>query len=44
VFETAAADAPRLRDAVTRAMTAAAELRVPLAVDTGQGRNWDEAH
>src|SRR5712675_1736033 len=25
-------------------MAAAAELRVPLKVDVGQGRNWDEAH
>ncbi|HEY7841971.1 MAG TPA: DNA polymerase I [Gammaproteobacteria bacterium] len=44
VFEAAEGQAAELRDAVTRAMTAAAELRVPLQVDTGQGRNWDEAH
>jgi DNA polymerase I len=25
-------------------MTAAASLRVPLYVDVGVGRNWDEAH
>jgi DNA polymerase-1 len=25
-------------------MTAAAELRVPLRVDIGQGANWDVAH
>jgi DNA polymerase-1 len=25
-------------------MEAAAELRVPLVVDTGVGANWDEAH
>ena len=25
-------------------MTAAAALRVPLKVDVGIGRNWDEAH
>jgi DNA polymerase-1 len=25
-------------------MTAAASLRVPLRVDVGVGRNWDEAH
>ena len=31
---------PQLR----RAMAGAAELRVPLKVDVGRGRNWDEAH
>ena len=25
-------------------MTSVATLRVPLKVDVGQGRNWDEAH
>ena len=30
----------RLRDV----MTGAAELRVPLKVEVGRGRNWDEAH
>jgi DNA polymerase I len=25
-------------------MAAAAALRVPLKVDVGHGRNWDEAH
>jgi len=25
-------------------MVAAADLRVPLNVDAGVGRNWDEAH
>jgi DNA polymerase I-like protein with 3'-5' exonuclease and polymerase domains len=25
-------------------MMAAADLRVPLKVDTGTGANWDEAH
>jgi DNA polymerase I-like protein with 3'-5' exonuclease and polymerase domains len=25
-------------------MVAAAELRVPLKVEVGVGRNWDEAH
>jgi DNA polymerase-1 len=29
---------------VREMMAAAAELRVPLKVDVGQGRNWDEAH
>ena len=29
---------------IRRLMTAAAELAVPLIVDTGTGKNWDEAH
>jgi len=29
---------------VSRIMSAAAQLDVPLKVDTGTGRNWDEAH
>ncbi len=29
---------------VTARMAAAAELRVPLVIDTGVGANWDEAH
>jgi DNA polymerase-1 len=44
VFETAAADAPALREAVSEIMSGAARLGVPLAVDTGAGANWDEAH
>jgi DNA polymerase I len=44
VFETAEADAAALRESVATVMAAAANLRVPLAVDTGTGRNWDEAH
>jgi DNA polymerase-1 len=44
VFEVGAARAGELCEAVVRIMTGAAELRVPLAVDTGQGKNWDEAH
>jgi len=35
--ETLLVEAPRL-------MSAAAELRVPLVVDSGVGSNWDEAH
>jgi DNA polymerase-1 len=31
-------------DAVRQRMMAAAALRVPLKVDVGTGRNWDEAH
>jgi DNA polymerase-1 len=44
VFEVPEAGAAALRADVERLMAAAAELRVPLAVDTGQGSNWDEAH
>jgi DNA polymerase-1 len=44
VFEVPEAGAAALREDVARLMAGAAELRVPLAVDTGQGRNWDEAH
>ncbi|TXI51554.1 MAG: DNA polymerase I [Lysobacter sp.] len=32
-----------VREATTR-MAAAAELRVPLVIDSGTGTNWDEAH
>jgi DNA polymerase-1 len=34
----------RVRSSVVERMVAAAELRVPLAVETGSGRNWAEAH
>ncbi|MDP2323050.1 MAG: DNA polymerase I, partial [Gammaproteobacteria bacterium] len=33
-----------VRQQVTALMAGAAELRVPLKVDTGAGANWDEAH
>ena len=33
-----------LIDEVKARMEAAAELRVPLIVDVGFGKNWDEAH
>ncbi len=44
VFEVAERDVSKLGKAVTGLMCGAAELRVPLAVDTGAGANWDEAH
>ncbi|MBI1731341.1 MAG: DNA polymerase I [Gammaproteobacteria bacterium] len=44
VFETPEQDAAALRAAVAEVMSGAAQLSVPLAVDTGVGRNWDEAH
>ena len=31
-------------DNVVQLMSGAAELKVPLKVDTGSGANWDEAH
>ena len=33
-----------VREAVRRIMSGAAELSVPLIVDIGTGKNWDEAH
>ncbi len=44
VFEVALRDVAALGAAVTELMCGAAELRVPLAAETGSGANWDEAH
>jgi DNA polymerase-1 len=44
VFEADAGFVDELLAGVTRRMSAAAELRVPLVVDSGIGDNWDEAH
>ncbi len=44
VFEVDAAFVPTLTEAVTTRMAGAAQLRVPLVVDSGTGENWDEAH
>ena len=44
VFEVPEPGAEALRAAVAEIMSGAAQLSVPLAVDTGQGKNWDEAH
>ncbi|MBA2237691.1 MAG: DNA polymerase I [Lysobacter sp.] len=44
VFEADAAFVETLLPEVTRRMAAAAELLVPLVVDSGVGANWDEAH
>ena len=44
VFEVDADFVDILLPAVTTRMEAAAELRVPLVVDSGVGANWDEAH
>ena len=44
VFEVAEADAEVLQHQVEQLMCAAADLSVPLTVETGFGANWDEAH
>jgi DNA polymerase-1 len=44
VFEVAEAEAAPLQDEIVARMAQAADLSVPLKVDAGRGRNWDEAH
>ena len=44
VFETQAGFVDTLVAQAGAMMSAAAELRVPLVVDSGVGDNWDEAH
>ncbi len=44
VVEVPERHAEEVAAAVVRIMEAAAELRVPLRVDSGLGANWDEAH
>jgi DNA polymerase-1 len=44
VFEVEAGYAAIAREEVAARMQAAAELAVPLLVDTGIGPNWDAAH
>lgn len=44
VFEADAGFVPALIESVTSRMAGAAELRVPLVVDSGSGDNWDQAH
>ena len=44
VLEVAAEDAETLATEIARLMSSAASLKVPLKVDTGYGKNWDEAH
>ena len=44
VFESEAGFTEELRKHVVEHMSQAAQLRVPLVVDTGVGSNWDEAH
>ena len=44
VFEVEDAFVDTLIAGASERMAAAAELRVPLVVDSGKGANWDEAH
>ncbi len=44
VFEVAENQVDALRQVVKTQMESAAKLAVPLVVDVGVGRNWDEAH
>ncbi len=44
LFEAPEEEATRLADLVKQVMERAATLAVPLVVETGQGRNWAEAH
>ncbi|HNP63655.1 MAG TPA: DNA polymerase I [Woeseiaceae bacterium] len=44
VFEVARDQVEAVRDRVVELMSAAAELSVPLKVEAGVGKNWDEAH
>jgi DNA polymerase-1 len=44
VFEVAKDAVTDVQAVVVAQMEAAAELRVPLKVDAGVGKNWDEAH
>ena len=44
VFEVREDQLETLRKAVVKRMEGAAELDVPLVVDTGHGPNWDTAH
>lgn len=44
VLEVAESAVEKVRHEVAKIMSGAAELSVPLKVDTGTGKNWDEAH
>ena len=44
VFEADEAFVPTLVEEAGRLMASAAQLSVPLVVDSGVGSNWDEAH
>jgi len=44
VFEVARDEVAAVSERICSLMSAAAELAVPLLVETGSGSNWDEAH
>ncbi len=44
VLEVADSAVEKVRHEVAKIMSGAAELSVPLKVDTGTGKNWDKAH
>jgi len=44
VFEVPEEEVERVKQEVPTLMSGVADLRVPLVVDVGAGRNWDEAH
>jgi len=44
VLEVAESALDQVRDGVVERMAAAADLRVPLEVDTGTGKDWESAH
>ncbi|MCZ7565744.1 MAG: DNA polymerase I [Burkholderiales bacterium] len=44
VLEVPEAELARVKEALPGLMSGVADLRVPLVVDVGVGRNWDEAH
>jgi DNA polymerase-1 len=44
VVEVAKSDAVECAEHLSSIMSAAANLSVPLVVDTGIGENWDQAH
>ena len=44
IFESPISDAEKMRAVVQDGMEQVAKLSVPLDVDVGVGRSWDEAH
>ncbi len=44
VLEAPEAELPKLREALPKLMGGVAQLAVPLLVEVGAGKNWDEAH
>ena len=44
ILEVPEDEVPRLRPQLARLMEGVASLRVPLSVEVGTGKNWDEAH